>query len=149
MTNDLFGKKRNEKLPVKPRFRALFIGFWQMAKLGQRLESLKYEFNLPSETIPFKNIGCRKPIQGEGCKHNHIGCEAPGRLPRFFLFPPGILVNGLECILGCFFGFSGSSIILVKRLVFELRLDRDQVLRDGSKLRWRGVFYFGSRGYRL
>ncbi len=44
---------------------------------------------------------------------------------------------------------TGSSIILVKRLVFGLHLDRGQVLRDGSRLRWRGVFYFGSRGYRL
>ncbi len=43
----------------------------------------------------------------------------------------------------------GSSIILVKQLVFGLHLDRGQGLRDGSKSPWRGVFYFGSRGYRL
>ncbi len=45
--------------------------------------------------------------------------------------------------------FLGSSIILVKQLVFGLHLDRGQGLRDGSKSPWRGVFYFGSRGYRL
>ena len=56
MVDEFFRQQRHQQLAVEPRLGTFGVMFRHMPQLGQRLETLEDQLDLPPDTIPFKKL---------------------------------------------------------------------------------------------
>ena len=65
--NELFSQECNKELPIEPGLCALRVLLGQVTEIGDLLEALEDQFDLPSQAIPFQN-----GVGGKGSSANVV-----------------------------------------------------------------------------
>src|SRR3954449_3645156 len=74
--NQMFGEQADKKLSMQPGACTRRIFFRQMSKAQDRLHSLKGQFDLPAQTVRFKNL-IRLELVGQARPYREILGTSP------------------------------------------------------------------------
>src|SRR6266849_5054859 len=104
--DQLLCQERDKQFPIKPSAGTAVVMLGHVPQLGEALQSLKYQLDLPTHTVRSQNV--RRRTAGAGRKHDHVlgkfECSRPSDhllLARSALQAPMSLLNRAVALSYC------------------------------------------------
>lgn len=99
-------QERDQQFPIKPSTGTAVVMLGHVPQLGEALQSLKHQLNLPTHTVKSQNV--RRRTTGAGREHDHVlskfECSRPSYhllLTRFAQQSPMSLLNRAVALSYC------------------------------------------------